>query len=338
MANWNEAYRPSSLDECIGQKHIIPKMKVLRDRIHQGNDGDMPHLFFSGPPGVGKTTTAIAFLKDCFGDAWEENTLITNASDERKLEDIRTKVKQFAELGVSGTYISNDGTERPIPFKSIILDEADYLDSLAQPPLRRIMEEYAHMTRFILICNYGHKIISPIRDRCVMFRFKPLTGKQVNMMLENIVEKNELELDASAERYLGELAEGSARKAQNVLFSAALGKKKITKTELFIAAGKLDKTFPKQVFEHMLDKSVGYQEKFDLIDHNVEELADEGCTAEEICSVFYEYIAELKSIPPTVKGDLFAMLGETMYRCTQVENPFLQVKIFLRQVLGVILR
>jgi len=336
--NWNESYRPNSLADCIGQTHIIPKLRNLKERIHLGNDGETPHLFFSGPAGVGKTSTAVAFLKDCFGSAWEENTLITNASDERKLEDMRTKIKQFAELGVTGSYISQDGVERPIPFKTIILDEADYLDSLAQPPLRRIMEEFAEVTRFILICNYGHKIISPIRDRCVVFRFRPLNGKQINKMLDKIIQEKNLELDSAARGYLGDVAEGSARKAQNILFSASLESNKVTKTDLFIAAGKLNKSFPKQVFEHLLDGAVGYQEKFDLIDNNVEELADEGCTSEEILSVFFDYISDLNSIPPTVKGDLFMLLGETIFRTTQVENPFLQVKIFLRQLVGVMNR
>lgn len=334
MANWNEAYRPDSLDECIGQDHVVPKLKALVERVHKGNDGGTPHLFFSGPAGVGKTSVAIAFLKECFGENWQDNTLITNASDERKLEDIRTKVKTFAELGVSGTYHTKEGIERPIPFKVVILDEADYLDALAQPPLRRIMEEFAEVTRFIIICNYPHKIISPIRDRCVGFRFAPLKPKEVDSMLKQIIEKNGLELDIETRKYLGNIAEGSARKAQNVLFSASLGKKNIKKKDLMLAAGKLDKRFPRKVFKHILDKNVGYVEKFDLIDNNVEELYGEGCSAEEILDVFYEYISELNEIPPTLKGELFYLLGETMYRCTAVENPYLQVKIFLRQLVG----
>ena len=336
MSNWNELYRPDSLDDCIGQSHVIPKLKAQVERIHQGNDGSMPHLFFSGPPGIGKTSTAIAFLKDCFGDAWTDNVLITNASDERKLEDMRTKVKAFAELGVTGTYVASNGVERPIPFKTVILDEADYLDALAQPPLRRIMEEYADVTRFIICCNYPHKIISPIRDRCVIFRFKPLTPNQAIQMLDKIITENELELDTETRKHLGVLANGSARKAQNILYSASLGKKKIDKKDIHIAAGKLDKRFPKKVFLHLLDDGIGYQEKYDLIDNNVDNLVDEGASAEEVLEAFYEYIAELGSIPPSTKGDLFYMLGESMYRCSQVENAPLQVKIFLRQMLGVI--
>lgn len=338
MANWNETYRPSGLNNCIGQKHIVSKLANQVKRIHKGNDGHMPHLFFSGPPGVGKTSTAIAFLKDCFGDAWEDNTLITNASDERKLEDMRTKVKAFAELGVAGTYITADGVERPIPFKTVILDEADYLDSLAQPPLRRIMEEYAEITRFIIVCNYPHKIISPIRDRCVTFRFKPLSGTEVEMMLENLVETNDISIDSDALTLLGDVSGGSARQAQNILYSASLNSNKIDVKDIHIAAGILNKGFPKQVFNHLLDKTVGYQEKFNLIDNNVDALIDEGVASEEIIEVFYGYIAELKNIPPSVKGELFYLLGETAFKCTQVENQPLQVKVFLRQLIGLVLK
>ena len=116
---------------------------------------------FCGPPGTGKTTAAMALTRDVFGPEFRNNLLEMNASDERKLESIRTKVKQFARTSPYGD----------AKFKIIFLDEADALTHDAQGALRRIMEQYAQTCRFILSCNYSSKIIEPIQSRCAVFRF-----------------------------------------------------------------------------------------------------------------------------------------------------------------------
>ena len=160
---WVEKHRPQSVTQIKGQAAVVQRLGT-----YAGNK-NFPHLLFAGPPGTGKTTAAMALTKDIFGQDFRQNLLEMNASDERKLESIRTKVKQFARTQPYGC----------AAFKIIFLDEADALTNDAQGALRRIMEQYAETCRFILSCNYSSKIIEPIQSRCAVFRFRPLSDADV---------------------------------------------------------------------------------------------------------------------------------------------------------------
>jgi len=149
---WTEKYRPQTFEDVKGQDDVISRLRAF-------TKGDsMPHLLFSGPAGVGKTTCALVIAKTMYGEHWRDNVLELNASDERGIDVVRTKVKDFAR-----TMAIKD-----VPFKIIYLDEADHLTKEAQAALRRTMEDYSSGTRFILSCNYASKIISPIQSRCVL--------------------------------------------------------------------------------------------------------------------------------------------------------------------------
>src|SRR3989344_3996852 len=156
---WTEKYRPHTFADIRGQKDIVEKVSAL---VKSGN---MPHLLFSGPAGVGKTTMALVIAHELFGDSWRDNTLELNASDERGIDVVRVKVKDFARTRAIGD----------VPFKIIYLDECDALTKDAQQALRRTMENYTQTCRFILSCNYSSKILDPIQSRCAVFRFKPLS-------------------------------------------------------------------------------------------------------------------------------------------------------------------
>ncbi len=160
---WTEKYRPSRFDELVGQEHILKGVSALT------NSMNIPHLLFAGPAGTGKSTLALIVVKELFGNTWRDNFLELNASDERGINIVREKVKNFARTKSLGN----------VPFKVIFLDEADALTPEAQQALRRTMENYASTCRFVMSCNYSSKIIDPIQSRCAVFRFKLLEKKDV---------------------------------------------------------------------------------------------------------------------------------------------------------------
>ena len=164
---WVEKYRPTTLDTYIGNEHLKSKVKVYLE------SGDLPHLLLFGKAGTGKTTLAKLLVKNINCDY-----LYINASDERKLEMVRDKVKNFAStIGFSD-------------LKVIILDEADYITPASQAALRNLMETFSKHCRFILTCNYVERIIDPIQSICKSFQIIPPDRKQGAVHMSNLLQSD----------------------------------------------------------------------------------------------------------------------------------------------------
>ena len=202
---WVERYRPKTVSEIKGQQAVVARLSAY------ANNKSFPHLLFAGPPGTGKTTAALALTRDVFGKEFRRNILEMNASDERKLESIRTKVKQFARTAPS------PGTS----FKVLFLDEADALTPDAQGALRRIMEQNSETCRFILSCNYSSKIIEPIQSRCAVFRFRPLENEQILERISIVAKNENIIIEHEAAKAIAQVSLGDLRKAITSLQVAA---------------------------------------------------------------------------------------------------------------------
>jgi replication factor C small subunit len=203
---WIEKYRPIRLDQVTGQEETIERLKSY---VATKN---LPHLLFSGPPGVGKTASAVSIAREIFGeDLWRENFTELNASDERGIDVVRTKIKNFAKTAPMGG----------AGFKIIFLDEADALTPDAQSALRRTMERFSNNCRFILSCNYSSRIIEPIQSRCAVFRFRRLSNEAIRKRLEYIAEDQGLSITEDGYEAIVYVAQGDMRKAVNSLQAAA---------------------------------------------------------------------------------------------------------------------
>ncbi|MFB5606181.1 MAG: replication factor C small subunit [Nitrosarchaeum sp.] len=218
---WVEKYRPSKLSEIVNQTEIIGSLEALIK-----DPTDMPHLMFSGSAGVGKTTTALCISRQILGEYAKDYTLELNASDERGIGMVREKVKKFSRY--AGMV--------EVPFKIIILDEADEMTSDAQTALRRIIEDTAKYCRFILIANNISKIIDPIQSRCATFKFTSIPEEDMINHLENIAKKEKVKSDKKGLKAIYEYSDGDLRHAINLMqATASLGQ--ITEENVKASAG-----------------------------------------------------------------------------------------------------
>jgi replication factor C small subunit len=233
VAIWTEKYRPKAFSEVKGQDEIVSRVKAFVTKKN------MPHLLFAGPAGVGKTTLSLVIARELFGNDWRENFLELNASDERGIDVVRVKVKDFARTRAI------DG----VPFKVIYMDECDALTKEAQQALRRTMENYTQTCRFILSCNYSSKIIDPIQSRCSIFRFKPLPKQEIFNIIDKIAKVEGIKVDSSAKDALYTVSEGDCRRLENVLQSCAAIEKNITDKTVYAVASAARPAEIKEVLE-----------------------------------------------------------------------------------------
>ena len=308
-ALWTEKYRPSDFSEIKGQKEIVKRVKAFVDQQN------LPHLLFAGPAGVGKTSLALVIAKKLFKDVWRQNFLELNASDERGIDIIRNKVKDFARTRAIGN----------VPFKIIYLDECDALTREAQQALRRTMENYSQTCRFVLSANYSSKIIEPIQSRCVVFRFKPLDKKDVFNIIDKIAEHEKLKIDEKAKEALYEISEGDCRRLENILQSCAAIEDKITE-ELVHSLASMAK--PKEIKEvlELAVKNKFIEARAKLLDL----MLSYGLAGIDVIKQIQKEIIDLE-LDNKSKMVLIEKCGEIEFRMTEGSDEYIQLEALLSQ-------
>lgn len=305
---WTEKYRPKTLSEVKGQDDVVSRLKAF---VKSKN---MPHLLFAGPAGVGKTASAIALARDLFGENWRSSVLELNASDERGIDIIRNKVKDFARSKA----IEN------VPFKIVYLDEADALTKEAQHALRRTMEDYAQSTRFILSCNYSSKIISPIQSRCAVFRFKPLPKEFLIEILSTIAKEEGLKVDLDALNFIYEASEGDCRKAENLLQACSAITKEISLKSVEQVVSFAE---PKEIAS-VIDLAISG--KFiDAKNLLFEVMIKHGLSGMDIIAQIQKQLWRLDFIDDKARLELIKACGDYEFRLVEGANEFIQLEAML---------
>ena len=311
---WVEKYRPKNLNEIVGLHHIVESLEAFLK-----NPNTMPHLLLAGIPGTGKTTAALCIARELFGEQWKSFTLELNASDERGINTVRDRIKDFSRYGRAGF--------GKAPFALIILDESDQMTRPAQTALRRIMETSSRTSRFILICNYSSKIIEPIQSRCATFRFSKLDKQDMVNHIQDIAQKEKLIISEEVAEKIVEYSDGDLRYAINALqTAAAYGRGEIELKTVLKVVGEAS---PKQV-QVMLAKALSgnfieaRKMMYDLI-------GQYGFSGSEIVRQIQRELMKVSHLSDYEKAELTDIIGEYDYRLTQGANNDVQLSALLAQ-------
>ena len=309
-ALWTEKYRPKTLGEIIDQEEIVSRLQEFVKRAA------MPHCLFAGPPGTGKTTAALCLAHDLFGVRFQDVFMELNASDERGIDVVRTTVKEFARMASLSS----------VPFKILVLDEADNMTSDAQSALRRTMEKYTDTCRFVLCCNYSGRIIEPIQSRCALFRFTPLPDEKIVENLHRIAKNEGLKFTETGLKSIVEVAEGDLRKSINTLQAASSMSKGITEESIYQVVGRAKPTDVHEMLNHAL--------KGDFIKAREELrhlLVRYGLSASEIVRQIHSEIFRL-AVPEKKRIDLVEAVGEIDFRLVQGGDEEVQLSALLAKL------
>ncbi len=306
---WTEKYRPDTLDEVVGQEDIIERLEAFVE------EESVPHLLFAGPAGTGKTTSAIALAKDLYGEKWKQNFMETNASDDRGIDVVREKIKDFART-------------KPVnaDYKIIFLDEADALTSDAQQALRRTMERYSENCRFILSCNYSSKIIDPIQSRCAVFRFNRLEEEDVREYIDRIAEGEGFEIGGDAVDAILRVVGGDLRRVTNILQTAAIQKDSIEEEDIYSAAASLRPDEVNQVLEDALEGN--FMEARDTLS---ELMIERGLDGQDVIGSIHRELFDL-DISDEGKLEVIENLAEYEFRIAEGGTDDIQIEALLAHI------
>jgi replication factor C small subunit len=308
----SEKFRPKRLIDIIGQSDIIERLQAYV-RL-----GGFPNLMFSGPPGTGKTTSAICLALEFHGNLI--NFKEFNASDNRGIDVVRKEIKQ---------YVSTRPIGKGVEFKIIFLDEADALTNDAQSALRRTMEKYTSTCKFILGCNYSTKIIEPIQSRCAVFRFKGISKSEMSKRLLYIADKEELILSDEVLDAINYISENDMRKAINSLETASLMGKNISIETIYKCSGM---AHPDEIIRLLtLALKGNFKGSLAMLDIL---LIEQGYSSLDIINQIFREVINLNIIDK-MKIDIINIIGDVEFRISEGANERIQMKYLIANLIKI---
>lgn len=225
---WIEKYRPKQINNIISHREIILSLKRFIEMK------TLPHLLFFGPSGSGKTSTIKCCANEIYGPYLDCMFLELNASNERGVDTVRTRIKNFVR-NKSSIFLP---MELRNIFKLVILDEIDSMTVEAQGMLKQVIEKHSATTRFCLICNDIDKINIALQSRCALFRFAPLNVNDMEKRLYEICDIENIKYKKDAIDGIIKISKGDMRSAINTLQHISLTvDRKITIEDVYKISG-----------------------------------------------------------------------------------------------------
>lgn len=281
---WTEKYRPQSLEEILGQDRFVSDARNWKD--------GMPNILLYGEAGIGKTAAAGVIANFVLGEDKEQNFFEINASDDRRLEVVRTTIKEIASAMKIGD----------VPHKIILLDEMDGMTPDAQNALKRLMERYSSNVRFIITCNHRHKIIYPLQSRCANYGFTRLSDEQIMTALGRILSaEGKSRTDyPRLEEFIGTL-NGDLRRGITELQASVS-----SDTPLTMQIERMQKPY-NDLLEHILN------DQYELALKKMQDMIHMSLDMKTICIGMHDVIVK-KNLPTAKKFKYLRVVGESEWR------------------------
>jgi replication factor C small subunit len=305
-----EKYRPDKLDEIIGQDLITQKLKLY---VLVKN---MPHLMFAGFHGTGKTSSALCLAKEMYGVEWRANFLELNSSDERGIDVVREKIKDYA----GSTGIGERGH-----FKILLLDEVDNMTRDAQNALRRIMEVYTSSCRFILSCNYISKIIEPLISRCQLYRFRRIQNSDIILRLKYICSVEQIKYEDTGLEAIAYVADGDLRKAIGLLDSS---RQAVTVETVYDISLMVDPIVLRDAIKKALSR------EFFLSLQIIDNLVNDGIDTRNILRQMSLEVMNI-NIDDKMKSNIIREIAETDFQIAEGADERIQLKGLIASIVGI---
>ena len=300
---WVEKYRPNKLDQVVGNTQTVERLKII------AQEGNVPNIIVSGPPGTGKTTSIGCLAREMLGTAYSKAVLELNASDDRGIEVVRNRIKMFAQKKVN------------LPMgrhKIVILDEADSMTAAAQQAMRRTMEIYSNTTRFALACNLSSKIIEPIQSRCAILRYTKLSDKELLKRLIEVCRAESVSYDPNGLEAILFTAEGDMRHALNNLQATVSGFGHVSAENVWKVCDQPHPVTVHKVIEHCLEGNV------DQAVEQIHKLWTQGYATTDIINTIFK-VTKNNDMEEGLKLKFIKAIGFTHMRTASGLNTELQL-------------